>query len=338
MAAGDNYAKISGVQKVAAILLSVEEPNALRLFELMTEDEIKNISFAMSSLGSLKRDILDRMLFEFAGELSNAVSLTGNVESTERLLEKALGKEKLGVLMEEIRGPAGKNTWDKLGNVNEDILAAYLRNEYPQTIALIISKLTPQHAAKLLSILPEDLTLDVMLRLLNMEPVKKEILDGVEKTLRQEFISTLAKTQKADSNVVMAEIFNNFDRNNENKYMGMLESRVPESAEKIKNLMFTFEDLLSIDSAGIQVLMRVIDKAKLTIALKGASDKVRELFVHSMSQRAAKILKEEMEALGPVRLRDVDEAQGEIVNTAKELAAKGDIIISDGDVKEEFIY
>jgi flagellar motor switch protein FliG len=338
MTDNSNFNRLSGSQKAAIVLLAIEEANAAKVFELMTDEEVRDISIAMSNLGSVRRDTIDRILIEFVTEINSSATIMGSSDVTERLLEKVLGRDKLSVLMEEIRGPAGRNTWDKLGNVNEDILANYLKNEHPQTISLIISKLTSGHAAKILATLPESITLDVMLRLLSMEPVKKEVLDGVERTLRTEFISTLSRTQKADSTMVMAEIFNNFDRNTEAKYMGMLEEKVPEAAEKIKSLMFTFEDLTNIDDAGIQTLLRTIDKTKLTVALKGASEKIRNLFMKNMSQRAAKIMVEDMAALGPVRLRDVDEAQAEIITMAKDQAAKGEIVIADANAKDEFIY
>lgn len=331
-------ANLSGAQKAAILLLTVSEENASKIFGMLTEDEIKSISFAMSTLGSMKQEVVERLVFDFNNEMSTAVSFVGNFETTERLLEKVLGKDKVALIMEEITGPAGKNTWDKLGNVNEDILANYLKNEYPQTVALVISKLGSAQAAKVLSLLPEELTLDVMMRILSIDSVKKEVLDNVERTLRMEFISTLSKTQKYDSNQMLAEIFNNFDRVNEAKYMSLLEQKAPESAEKIKSLMFTFDDLVKVAAQSVQVLLRSIDKSKLGIALKGSSEAVRQLFLSNMSQRAAKILQEEMEALGPVRIRDVDEAQTAIINVAKDLAAKGEIVISDSSSKDEFIY
>ena len=330
--------QLSGAEKTAILLLSVGEESASKIFELMGEDEIKEVSFAMTNLGSVKPDVIERLIHDFSDEMSNSMSFVGNVANTERLLEKVLGKERVDMLMDEIRGPAGKNTWEKLGNVNEDMLANYLKNEYPQTVALITSKINSAHAARVLSVLPEEFTFEVIMRMLNMDSVKKEVLDGVEKTLRAEFISTLSKTQKQDSNEIMAEIFNNFDRTHEAKFMGLLEERLPESAAKIKSLMFTFDDLASVNVAGIQVLLRSIDKAKLAIALKGASQNIRELFLNNMSQRASKIMMEDMESMGPVRLRDVDEAQSEIVLLAKDLSAKGEIIIADTNSKDEFIY
>ncbi|MBM3619036.1 MAG: flagellar motor switch protein FliG, partial [Alphaproteobacteria bacterium] len=264
--------------------------------------------------------------------------IVGNTEGTEKLLMKVLGKDRVDEIMEDIRGPAGRTTWEKLGNVNEEILAAYLKNEYPQTIALVLSKITPAHAARVLSVMPEDIAMEVVTRMLSMEAIKKEVLQGIENTLRVEFMNNLGRTQRRDSFEMMAEIFNNFDRNTETRFMSTLEDRDTESAERIRALMFTFEDLIKIDPSGIQAVMRSVDKDKLAVALKGASENIKDLFFSNMSERASKILREDMEAMGPVRLRDVDEAQMYIVNIAKDLAAKGEIIIADANGTEQLIY
>jgi flagellar motor switch protein FliG len=177
-----------------------------------------------------------------------------------------------------------------------------------------------------------------MRRMLMMDPVKKEILDKVEKTLRNEFISGLTKTQKADTNQMMAEIFNNFDRSTESRYMTMLEKDLPDAAERIKKLMFTFDNIGRIDAAGIQAIIKAVDKAKLPIAMKGASEEMRKKFLDNMSQRAAKILQEEMESLGPVRIKDVDEAQAAIIGVARDLIAKGEVMMSEGGGDDQLIY
>jgi flagellar motor switch protein FliG len=172
-----------------------------------------------------------------------------------------------------------------------------------------------------------------------MEPVQKEVLDDVAKTLRNEFMSNLARTSRVDSHEIMAEIFNNFDRNTEGRFMGALEERNKDSAEKIKALMFTFDDLGRLDPGGVQTLLRSVDKAKLATALKGSSETMRELFFSNMSERASKLLKEDMASMGPVRLKDVDESQIYMVTIAKELAGKGEILLADkkgGD--DELIY
>jgi len=339
MATKDNYAKLTGIERASIIVMSISEDNATKLFSLMHDDEIKDISHCMSGLGTVSAEVVEQLFFDFSNSVSETLSFVGNLDNTEKLLEKALGKERVDGIMEDIRGPAGRNTWDKLGNVSEEILASYLKTEYPQTVALIVSKLKPGHSAKVLSMLPEDFTFEVMLRMLEMDNVKKEVLDNVEKALRAEFISTIAKTQKLDNDEMMAEIFNNFDRNSETKFMNMLEDSSPDSAEKIKNLMFTFEDLIKTDAQGIQALLRVADKTKLTIALKGSSEEVRDMFVKNMSTRASKIMLDEMEAMGPVRLREVDEAQTEIIVQAKDLINSGEMVISQGEGDEdELVY
>jgi flagellar motor switch protein FliG len=329
--------KLSGAEKAAIVLLAIDEAHASSIISLFEEEEVKAISAAMSNLGAIAPETIEQLAAEFTDEVSNSTSFVGNIDAAERLLEKVFDKDKAQIIMEEIRGPAGKNTWDKLGSVNEDVLATYLKNEYPQTVALIMSKMSSTHAAKVFSSFPDEFALEVMMRMLSMEPVKKEVLDKVEKTLKAEFISAIAKTQKYNSAQVIAEIFNNLDRNNESKFMGLLENKVPEQAEKIKSLMFTFLDLIKIEPAGIQALLRTVDKTKLTIALKGADENLKNLFINNMSQRAAKILLEDISALGPIRLKDVDEAQASIVNMAKEMATKGEIIIEKND-ESDMVY
>ena len=247
---------------------------------------------------------------------------------------KALPRDRVTQIMEEIRGPAGRTMWDKLGNVSEDVLANYLKNEYPQTVAVVLSKVKPDHAARVLSLLPDSFAMEVVMRMLRMETVQKDVLDGVERTLRSEFMSNLARSTRRDAHELMAEIFNNLDRQAETRFLTGLEERNREAAERIKSLMFTFDDLQRLSSQAIQTLLRAIEKDKLPVALKGASDKIKELFLTNLSERAAKMLREDMESLGPVKLRDVDEAQAGIVMLAKELAAQGQIEISTGKDEE----
>jgi flagellar motor switch protein FliG len=176
------------------------------------------------------------------------------------------------------------------------------------------------------------------MRMLAMEPVQRDILDKIETTLRTEFMSNLARTSKRDSHELMAEIFNNFDRQTETRFIGALEDKSRDSADRIRTLMFTFEDLGRLDSGGVQTLLRAVDKGDLALALKGASDSLRTLFFSNMSERGGKLLKEDMAAMGPVRLRDVDAAQTRMVAVAKDLAAKGEIVLSDGKAEDELIY
>jgi flagellar motor switch protein FliG len=292
----------------------------------------------MSTLGTVDASAVEGLLLEFVSRLSATGAIMGNFDATERLLHQYLPPERVGGIMDEIRGPAGRNMWEKLSNVQEQVLANYLKNEYPQTVAVVLSKLKPEHAARVLAILPEDFSLEVVNRMLKMEAVQKEVIERVESTLRTEFMSNLSQTRRRDAHEVMAEIFNGFDRQTETRFMTALEETNRESAERIKNLMFTFDDLVKLDNGSAQTLMRNIDKEKLAIALKGANETVRTFFLSNMSSRAGKMLADDMQALGPVRLRDVDDAQGLLVNLAKDLAAKGEIMISKNRNDEELVY
>ena len=336
-AAIDDPNKLTGPEKAAVILLALGEEHTA-LWERLDDDEVKEISQAMATLGNVSADAVEALMIEFVSGLSGSGSVMGSYEQTQKLLAAFLPRDRVDGLMEEIRGPAGRTMWDKLGNVNEAVLANYLKNEYPQTVAVILSKVRSDHAARVLTSLPEDFALECVQRMLRMEPVQREILDKIEATLRTEFMSNLARTSKRDSHEMMADIFNSFDRQTEARFIGALEERNRESAERIRALMFVFEDLSKLDPGGVQTLLRGVDKDSLGLALKGASEGLREMFFSNMSERASKIMREDMESMGPVRLKDVDAAQMAMVQVAKDLAAKGDIMLAGQGADDELIY
>ncbi len=334
----DDVRALTGTEKAAVMMFAVGEESAAKMLEHMGDDEIRELSQTMAHLGGVSGNVVERLFVEFADSISSTGSLVGSYESTERLLQRALSDERVGNIMEDIRGPAGRTMWDKLANVNEGVLANYLKNEYPQTVAVVLSKIKPDHAARVLGVLPEGFSMEVIMRMLRMETVQREILEDVENTLKNEFMSNLARTTRRDSHELIAEIFNSFDRNTEARYFTALEERNRESAEKIRALMFTFEDLGDLDPGSVQTLISKIDNARLAMALKGASEKMKDLFYSNMSSRAAKIMQEEMESMGPVRMRDVDQAQADMVQTAKQLAADGDIMLVDSKDDDELVY
>ncbi|WP_300300183.1 flagellar motor switch protein FliG [Ferrovibrio sp.] len=338
MAGEKDFRQMKGPDKAAVLMLALGEEHSSKIWPLLDDEEIKEISQNMANLGAVNSDVVEKLFLEFVNNFSSTGSLTGTFDSTERLLMKALPSERVNQIMEEIRGPAGRTMWDKLANVNENVLANYLKNEYPQTVAVVLSKIRPEHAARVLAALPEEFSMEVVMRMLRMEAVQKEVLDKVEQTLRTEFMSNLARTNRRDAHEMMAEIFNSLDRNTEARFLAALEERSRDAAERIKALMFTFEDLIKLDPSGVQTLLKSVEKEKLSLALKGASETLRDLFFSNMSERASKLLREEMESLGPVRLKDVDEAQMAMVNTAKELAAKGEIMLADNKGEDELIY
>jgi flagellar motor switch protein FliG len=331
------YRTLSGSQKAAILMLALGEEQSSRLFGLMQDDEIREISAAIAGLGPVSAEIVERLCREFTESLGSSGMIVGSYETIERMLGKSLARDRVGQIMEEIRGPAGRTMWDKLGNVNEAVLANYLKNEYPQTVAVVLSRVRPEHAARVLALLPESFSIEVVMRMLRMESVQKDVLDGVERTLRAEFMSNLARSTRQDPHEMMAEIFNSLDRQSETRFLTALEERHHESAERVKALMFTFDDLQRLTPQAMQALLRAVPKDRLPLALKGASEAVRTIFFKNLSERAGKILREEIEALGPVRLRDVDEAQATVVATAKELAQQGEIELGNGK-DEEMVY
>src|SRR5438132_5250062 len=336
--ANDQTRGLTGPERAAVLMLALGQQYGAKIWTLLDDDELRELSVVMSTLGTVDAAAVEALLLEFVSRMSASGALMGNYDSTEQLLQKYLPGDRVSGIMDEIRGPAGRNMWEKLSNVQEQVLANYLKNEYPQTVAVVISKIRPEHAAKVLGILPEELALDVVARMLKMVAVQKEVIERLENTLRTEFMSNLSQTRRRDAHEVMAEFFNNFDRQTETRFITALEEQNRESAERIKTLMFTFDDLIKLDAGSAQTLMRHVDKDKLGVALKGATDTVRQFFLGNMSARAAKMLVDDMGAMGPVRLRDVDEAQALLVNLAKDLAAKGEIMISKNRADEELVY
>ena len=328
---------LHGSEKAAILLLALGE-DAKPVWDRFDDDELREISSAMSNLGAVKAEMVEFLIKDFVNRLSGSGAVTGSYEQTHKLLLQFLPSEKVDNLMEELRGPAGRTMWDKLGNVNEIVLANYLKNEYPQTVAVVLSKVKTEHAARVLTSLPNEFALEVIQRMLRMEPVQRDILEKIESTLRVEFMTNLARTTKRDSHEQMAAIFNSFDRQTEGKFIGLLEEKSKESADRIRSLMFVFEDLSKLDPGGVQTLLKSMDKGKLALALKGANEEMRNLFMSNMSERAAKIMREDMGAMGPVKLKDVETAQQELVVIAKALADRGEIMLVESGGQDELIY
>ena len=223
-------AEMSGPQRAAVILLVLGEDHGRTIWREFDDDEIRIITRAMAELGTVDADEVERLMLDFVGKLSSAGAVTGSFDRTISLLEKILPSDQVALIMEEIRGPAGRNMWQKLGNIDAVVLANFLKNEYPQTIAVILSKIRPEHAANVLRNLPNDLSIEVVGRMLRLESVQKEALDHIENTLRTEFVSTLTQTRRRDPHEMMAEIFNGFDRQTEMRFLSALDASNQESA------------------------------------------------------------------------------------------------------------
>ena len=333
-----NYSSMGGLQRAAALLLLLGETEGAPIWQMLEEEEVKKVSHAMVQLGSLEADTVEKLMIDFVARLSAGGGLSSNFERTEALLLKIFPQNQVSSIMAEIKGASGKRVWASLTQIDPEILASFLRNEYPQTVAVVLSKVRSEYAAKVLTILPEDFAIDVLNRMLRMETVQKEALRHIEETLRVEFVSTIAQTTRRDAHELMADVFNAFDRQTEGRFLAALDQANRGSAKKIRQLMFTFEDLLKLDPGSVQTLLRKIDNDTLCRALKGAEERVRGFFLSNMSTRAAKNITDEMGSLGPIRLKEVDEAQAKMTELAKELAEKGEIMIAKSSGEEELVY
>tara|TARA_E500000331_G_scaffold160601_1_gene155607 strand:- start:230 stop:1246 length:1017 start_codon:yes stop_codon:yes gene_type:complete len=334
----DDYRSLTGKDKAAVLMLSLGDEFAAKLFANMDDIEIRELSQSISDLGTVSAVIVEQLFVEFSEKISSPGDLLGTPESTDGPLKKVIRQECGDKIMNDVQGPEGRTIWEKLVNINEQLFANYLKNEYPQTVAVVLAKLQPEHAAKVMASLPESMSMEVVNRMLDMDSVRKEVVDEVEETLRREFISKIDGSDIRDSHEAVAEIINGLDGSTENRLMNMLDARNRDAADKIRKLMFTFDDLANIDSAGIQILLRVVEKKTLTTALKGASEALKCAFFDNMSERAEQMMQEDIAAMVPVRLREVDKAQADIVAIAKDLSTKGEITIAVATDDGELIY
>jgi flagellar motor switch protein FliG len=330
--------ELSGPQRAAVILLALGAEYGKAIWPALDEDEIRVVTHAMVQLGSIEADTVEELIVDFVGNLSAAGAVTGTFDRTAQLLSQLLPPKQVEALMEEIKGTASRSMWQRLSHIDPEVLANYLRNEYPQTVAVILSRIRADHAARVLSILPDEFAVDVVNRMLKMENVQKEALEHIEETLKSEFVTTVSQTSRRDAHKSMAEVFNAFDRHTEARFLQALDQLNRDAAKKIRALMFTFEDLAKLDAGSVQTLMRQVDRDTLGRALKGAPESIRSFFFSNMSSRAAKNLQDEMAAMGPIRLKDADDAQNRMVSLAKDLADKGDILISKNRAEEELVY
>ena len=333
---------LTGAQRAAVFLMSIGEKPTSQIFEDFSEDEIQDVSQAMATLGTVDSDIVESLIQEFVSQVSNTAGLFGSYENTERLLGKVLpgggGGGKVSEIMQHIRGPAGRTVWEKLNNIHEKTLAQYLKNEYPQTVAIVLGKLNNAHAARVMALLPQEYLNDVIDRMLHAEPVTKEILETLEQTLRTEFMANIKNSGRSDTFERIVSIFNNLDREDEGRMLSDLSERDQESAERVRSLMFTFDDLAGLDPAGFALLTSNVDKSTLAKALKGASEATADSFYSQMTTRSYNMLMDQMEHMPPIRQSDISRAQKDILDKTKELADSGALIMPGGGEEDEIVY
>jgi flagellar motor switch protein FliG len=328
---------VSGWDKSAALLLAISDESRKMIFEHFSESEIRQVSLSITNLGVVEQQIVDSVLKEFQDIFQKGRNIIGGFDETRRMLENTFGIDRARMMLEGVdEGKSG--VWEQLSHIKEDLLLKFLKKETPQTIAVILSRILPSQSATILKMLPEEISHDVMMRILKTSSIKKEVLGELQRSLKMEFMEEMDKKGRTpDSHKVLAEIFNAFDRQTEENFMKILEENIPESAERVKSLMFTFNDLIRLDKTSLQIVIREVDKGILALSLKGVSETIKNLFFSNMSERAGKLFKEDMASLGSVRLKDVEDAQAQIITTIKNLEQSGQITISETSEDDNFI-
>ena len=329
---------LSGPQRVAALLMMLPEEDGKAIWSELSDAEIRRVCLAMGDLGTVRSEAVMQVAEEFIDACAASPPLIGSLDRVGEMLAKVFPPERAAALMADVKGvDARRQVWRKLGEVPAPALAAFLRNEYPQTIAVVVSRLGTEQGGRILALLGDDVAVDVIERVLKLGTAKPEALTAIEDLLFRRFVETGVPKAPPDGFEVMAERFDALDRPTEARFFAALERQDKDLAQRIRDKMLTFDDLLKLDSAGIQTLMRGIDKDVLARALKGGKDDARAFFMANMSTRAGKNLQDDMEALGQIRSREVDEAQSKIVSIAKQLAANGEIRIAKGRADEDLV-
>lgn len=334
---------LNGKEKAAILLISLGKEKAARVLQELDEKEAKMIAEEISRWENVPAEIAKKVWEEFYQiSLASTYSIKGGENYAREILNRALGNnrtfERMKKFEEDLQQKdAGESFMEFLERVDAQTLLNFIKSEHPQTVALILSYLNPQKASLILSSLPPDLQTEIAMRIINISEVSPEVLREIDNTLRKEFssLSSQEKLQSKGGARTVAEILNLMEKSAQEHILEGLEKKDTELAREVKEMMFVFEDILSVDDRSIQRCLREIDTKDLAMALKGAKNELREKFFKNMSSRAAQTMREEIELMGPVRMREVEEAQRKIADIFRRLGEKGEVII--GSEKEEMV-
>ncbi|MBC7539032.1 MAG: flagellar motor switch protein FliG [Bacteriovorax sp.] len=329
------YGLLNGSDRAGLLLSSLGMNITQLVFQNMKDNDVKRMINAMSNVKRAPIWMVKRVLEDFYSQLNEDSDLLFAENRGRDFIINTLGEDRAKQLLGQIVEVGQSNTLESLELVDTRTLSNFLINEHPQTIALIVAHLNPERKVDVLRRLPEGLQAEVVLRVANLDYVSPELISQLDDVLKTE-LSTLGSidTNQLGGVEPIADMLNLMDKNTEKNIMSRVEEKDPELAEEIRKLMFTFEDLMYVDDKGIQNLLREVDNGKLVIAMKTAPDEIKQKLFKNMSNRAATLLKEDLEALGPTKLSDVEKAQAEMVQKTKELESQGKAFIargSDGD-------
>jgi len=326
-------AAVSGARKAAIALMVLGEEGSSSIFRYLHEDEIERVAREIASIGAISTETGEQVLSELSSASTSSVGVTaGGIDQARRMLLKTLGPDHTRRILEKVTQSLHTTAgFASLERINPEQLSRFFLGEHPQTTALILAHLNPSNAAQLLEQLPDDMRTEVLLRLSNLGEIPPDVVARVSGVIEQKLRGLGGPSREQRGGVrAVAELFNCLDRRVGRPALERLEAASPETATAVRNLMFVFEDLVNIEETGIREIVTRADKKALTVALKGASDAIRQRVFSNMSKRAVDLMKEEMEMLGAVRLREVEKAQQEIVAIARKLEEEGLITTGAG--------
>lgn len=325
-------AGLSGKEKAAILLIALGPEKSARIFSQLNDDEIEELTLEIANMRKVSPEEKENVLEEFYQIcLAQEFISEGGINYAKDVLEKALGSQKALEVINKLTASLQVRPFDFVRKAEANQVLNFIQNEHPQTLALILSYLNSNQAAQILSALPQEKQANVAMRIATMESTSPEVIKEVELVLERKLSSMVTQDYTTAGGIqAIVDILNAVDRGTEKFIMETLEIQEAELAEEIRKRMFVFEDIMALDSVSIQRFIREIDNHDLAVALKGSTDEVRDMVFANMSKRMAEMLKEDMEFMGPVRLRDVEEAQQKIVNVIRKLEEAGEIIISRG--------
>jgi len=328
--------ELSGKQKAAILIVSLGTEVSAKVMKSLREDEIEDLTMEIANLKRVSAEIKDKVVEEFLQIcVAQEYIVSGGIDHAQEILEKAVGSQKAKEIIGKLTSSLQIRPFDFARKTEPSQLLNFIQNEHPQTIALVMAYLRPEQAAVILSALPPLQQVEVAKRISTMDRTSPEVLREVEMVLEKKLSSFVMQDFTIAGGIQpMVDILNRVDRGTEKVILETLAEDDPELADDIKSRMFVFEDVLALDSRAVQRFLREVDVKDLGLALKTASEEVRELITRNMSKRAAEMLKEDMELMGPVRLRDVEEAQQKIVNIIRQLEDSGELVISRGKEDE----
>ncbi len=327
---------MKGPDKAAALLLCMGKPLASRLLRQFDSDELKQLSRSIAQLGTVPVPTLEALVEEFASQFANGVDLLGSPDEVQQMLDGILPPEQIADVMSDVTGNSNHAMWERLSNVPEAVFAGFLVNEHPQTAAFIVSKISPACAAKVIGQMPRELRNEIMRRMLSIGPVTEAAVRIIQGQLQEDLLSNVSRHVGSDQNARMADIINKLDRNHMEDVMQSLAAARPKTADILRKLMFTFDDIVKLQPKARSVLFDKIPTELVVLALKGTDTAFRDSILSSLATRARRIVDSELATGGPALQRDVLKARRTIADTALELASGGEIELNSPEDEDEF--